>query len=69
METFKKYLEETGEIGRVVGQNHYLAYVSGLPGLKLEEMVMAENEERGLVHGLDKEKAEVLIIDAAAGIG
>ena len=45
MEIFKKYLEETGEIGRVVGQNHYLAYVSGLPTLKLGEMVMTENED------------------------
>jgi len=63
METFKKYLEETGEIGRVVGQNHYLAYVSGLPALKLGEMVMTENEERGLVHGLGKEVAEILMLD------
>lgn len=63
METFKKYLEETGEIGRVVGQNHYLAYVSGLPNLKSGEMVMTESEERGLVHGLGKETAEVLMFD------
>ncbi|HUW71924.1 MAG TPA: hypothetical protein VMV66_01870 [Candidatus Humimicrobiaceae bacterium] len=63
MEIFKKYLEKTGEIGRVVGQNHYLAYVSGLPNLKLEEMVITENEERGLVHGLGKETAEILMFD------
>ena len=63
METFKKYLEETGEIGRVIGQNHYLAYVAGLPALKLGEMVITENEEKGLVHGLDKEVAEILMLD------
>ena len=63
METFKKYLEKTGEIGRVVGQNHYLAHVSGLPNLKMGEMVMAENEERGLAHGLGKETAEILMFD------
>lgn len=63
METFKKYLEETGEIGRVVGQNNYLAYVSGLPALKLGEMVMTENEERGWAHGLNKETAEILMLD------
>jgi F-type H+-transporting ATPase subunit alpha len=62
MEMFKKYLEETGEIGRVVGQSHYLTYVSGLPTLKLGEMVMTENEERGLVHGLGKETAEILML-------
>jgi len=63
METFKKHLNETEEIGRVVGQNHYLAYISGLPTLRLGEMVMTENEERGLVHGLDKEVAEILMFD------
>ena len=49
METFKKYLEETGEMGRVVGQNHYLAYISGLPTLKLGEMVMTEKEEASIL--------------------
>jgi len=63
MEIFKKYLEENGEVGRVVGQNHYLAYVSGLPSLKLGEMVITENEERGLVHGLEKEVSEILMLD------
>lgn len=64
MENFKKYLEETGEIGQVVGLNHYLAYVSGLPALKLGEMVITENRERGLAHGLGKETAEILMLDA-----
>lgn len=61
MEAFKKHLEETGEIGRVVGQDHYLAYIAGLPNLKLGEMIMTENEERGLVHSLDKDTAEILM--------
>jgi len=64
MSDFKSFLEKTGEIGRVVGLNHYLAYVSGLPALKLGEMVITENEERGLAHGLDKEMAEILMFDA-----
>jgi len=64
MPNFKQYLEKTGEIGRVVGQSHYLAYVSGLPGLKLGEMVVSENEAKGLAHGLDKEMAEILMFDA-----
>lgn len=63
MTEFKKYLEKTGEIGRVVALNHYLAYVSGLPTLKLGEMVISENKEKGLVHGLDKEVAEILMFD------
>lgn len=64
MQDFKKCLEKTGEIGHVVGLSHYLAYVSGLPTLKLGEMVITENETKGLVHGLDKEMAEILMFDA-----
>jgi len=64
MSDFKSFLEKTGEIGRVVGLSHYLAYVSGLPALKLGEMVISENEEMGLAHGLGKETAEILMFDA-----
>lgn len=63
MSDFKKYLEETGEIGRLVGLNHYLAYVTGLPGLKIGEMVITEDKKRGLTYGLDKEKAEILMFE------
>lgn len=63
MSGFKKYLEKTGEIGRVVGQNNYLVFVSGLPFLKLGEMVIAENEMLGMVHGLDRDKAEILMFE------
>ena len=64
MENFREYLEKTGEIGRVVGQNLYLAYVSGLPTLKLGEMVITEKGGRGLVHGLDRKIAEILMFEA-----
>lgn len=63
MPDFKECLEKTGEIGHIVGLSHYLVFVSGLPGLKLGEMVITENEEKGLVHGLDKEVAEILMFD------
>ena len=61
MEDFKNYLEKTGEIGQIVAINHSIVYISGLPGLKLGEMVITENEEKGRVHGLDKKIAEVLM--------
>lgn len=63
MVTFKKYLEETGEIGEIVALSHSIVYVSGLPGLKPGEMIIAKNGEKGIVHGLDKEIAEVLMLD------
>ena len=63
MSDFKNYLEETEEIGHIIGLNHYLAYVSGLPKLKLGEMVVTEDRKKGLVNGLDKEKAEILMFE------
>ncbi|TSC75983.1 MAG: Uncharacterized protein G01um101430_153 [Parcubacteria group bacterium Gr01-1014_30] len=63
MANFREHLEKTAEIGRVVGLNHYLAHISGLPSLRLGEMVITENEERGVVHGLDREVAEILMFD------
>ncbi len=64
MKDFKNYLEETGEIGEIVGLSHSIVDISGLPGLKLGEMVITENGEKGMVHGLDKEIAEVLMFDS-----
>lgn len=61
MEDFKDYLEKTGEIGHIVALTHSIACVSGLPTLKLGEMVITENGEKGMVHGLDKEVAKVLM--------
>jgi len=61
MEDFKDYIEKMGEIGHVVALTHSIAYVSGLPTLKLGEMVITENGEKGMVHGLNKEVAEVLM--------
>ena len=64
METFKEYLEKTGEIGYVNSLFHSIVLVSGLPGLKLGETIMTEKEERGLVYGLKKDVAEVLMLES-----
>ncbi len=63
MANFKQYLEQIREIGRVMGLNHYLAYVSGLPTLKLGEMVITESGQKGLVQELDKEVAKILMFE------
>jgi len=60
---FKSYLEKTGEIGQIVGLSHSIVYISGLPGLKPGEMIITENGEKGIVHGLGKEIAEVLMFE------
>jgi len=69
MEEFKEYLEKTGEIGRVVAISNFIARVSGLPNLKLNEMVISEGGERGIVFGLEKEGAEILTFGKNLKVG
>jgi len=61
-EEFKHYIEKTGEIGYITAINYSIASVSGLPTLKLNEMIITEQGEKGIVHGLEKDKAEVLML-------
>jgi len=63
MKGFKDYIENTGEIGHLVALTHSIAYISGLPTLKLNEMIITENGKMGIVYGLNKETAEVLMLD------
>jgi len=63
MSYFETYLEKTREIGYITSLSHSVAYVSGLPGLRPEEMVITNTGKRGVVHGLKKESAEILMID------
>lgn len=62
-ETFEEYLKETGEVGRVQSIEHSIVYVSGLPGLRLREMVIGEDGQRGVVHSLATNSAEILMLD------
>jgi len=63
MSYFETYLEKTGEIGYITSLSHSVAYASGLPNLKLEEMVITKTGKRGIVHGLKEKLAEILMID------
>ena len=64
MESFKHYTEKTKEIGYIAALTHSIAWVSGLPTLKLGEMIITEHGEMGMVHGLNKKTAEVLMFGA-----
>lgn len=64
MNEFEFYLEKNNEVGRVNGFFESTAYVSGLPFLKLGEMIITESQKKGIVHGLKKGLAEILIIDS-----
>lgn len=63
MNEFNFYLEKNKEIGYISSFSHAVAYVSGLPGLRLEEMIITESGKLGITHGLKKDLAEILMID------
>ena len=61
MENFDYYLEKYGEIGFVEESVHSLVYVSGLPKVHPNEMVIFEDGDIGQVLGIDSDQAEVLL--------
>jgi F-type H+-transporting ATPase subunit alpha len=63
MEEFKKYLEEIGEVGKITAISNFIAEVSGLPGLKLNELVITESGERGMAFSLERERAKILTFE------
>lgn len=63
MDNFKDCLEKNREIGYIVSLSNSVAYVAGLPSLKLGEMIITESGKKGICHGLKKELAEILMID------
>ena len=58
---FEKYLKETGEVGYIVHSSNPIVYVSGLPSLRKGEAIVTEDGEYGMIFGMDKRKAEVLM--------
>lgn len=62
MDSFKTYLDKTGEIGFVSRVLHFLAYVEGLPHAKMNEIVVFEDGEIGEVMSLGQETVEVLLL-------
>jgi F-type H+-transporting ATPase subunit alpha len=63
MKSFNDYLEESGEVGYITSLSQSIILVSGLPFLRLGEMIVTEGEEKGLVYGLQENLAEVLMFE------
>src|SRR4030042_2069578 len=63
MKTFDEYLKEVGEVGYIKSVVHSIVYVSGLPSLRLKEMIVAAGGQRGVVQSLLPDLAEVLMLD------
>ena len=64
MKTFADYLNETGEYGIVQAIETPLFYVSGLPTVRPQEVVITENGSRGIVQVLLPDLVEVLMLEA-----
>ncbi len=60
---FEKYIEKTGESGYIIHCSDPIVYLSGLPSLKMGEAIVSEDGERGMVYGLDRRKAGVLMFE------
>lgn len=60
---FEKYLEETGEIGYITSSNSSIVSVSGLPSLRVQETVITEDGERGMVYRA-AERSEILMFES-----
>lgn len=60
METFKKLLDKTGEIGFVTQVIDSIVYAEGLPGVQPDEIVVFETGEKGQVLSLNEGSIEIL---------
>lgn len=61
MLTFEKALRDTGEIGTVSQVIHVLAMVDGIPDARIDEIVIFDNGEMGMVSALNQH-VEVLML-------
>ena len=61
MKTFQYYLSTSEEIGFVEACNHALVYASGIPQATIQEIVMFETGELGVVLSLSRDQAEILL--------
>ncbi len=61
MKDFKYYLETSGEVGFVEESLQSIAYASGLPKACLQEIILFETGETGMVLSLKKDQVEILV--------
>lgn len=60
---FETYLNQSGEVGFAVRVIQSIVVVEGLPGAKIEEMVIFETGQLGKITGLNGNEIEVLVFD------
>src|SRR5215469_14469040 len=61
MKTFQNYLNTTEEIGFVEACNQSIVYASGLPNATLQEIVIFESGEMGVILSMSRDQVEILL--------
>ena len=61
MKTFQEYLTQIEEVGFVEESKQSIAYARGLPNATIQEIVMFETGETGLILSLSPDYAEILL--------
>ncbi len=54
---------KTEEVGFAISVRDFLVHVDGLPTVRINDMVEAENGARGWVNSLSATSAEILMVD------
>lgn len=63
MSKFKDNLKKTEEVGRITAINNSIVKVSGLPDLQPNEMIITESDKEGIAYNLEKDYAEILMLE------
>ena len=64
MKTFDQLLAESGEIGHVESVTQSIINVSGLPSVRLNEVIVTEQGQRGIVTVINKELVEAILLSS-----
>ncbi len=66
MKSFQQYLTTAEEIGFVEACNQSIVYASGLPNATLQEIVIFETGELGVILSLSRDQVEILQLSKTA---
>ncbi|MBI5122401.1 F0F1 ATP synthase subunit alpha [Candidatus Roizmanbacteria bacterium] len=61
MDTFNKYLQQTGEYGVAIQVSHPIVFIEGLPSVKTHEVILFETGQKGEVFAINRGKIEARI--------
>src|SRR4051794_1404877 len=63
MKDYNYYIKEIGEVGYVSAVTSSMIYATGLPHVRITELVVSETGQRGIVQSLLQDNVEILMLD------